>query len=58
MSTNPNALADKIVAMAEDGLRPLDRTIASWPGEFKAIIWQAVVEIATRRAEEAKQTPG
>lgn len=47
-------LADQITTMAEDTLRGLDRTISSWPGEFRAIIWEAVADIATRRASAAR----
>lgn len=48
--------ADMVVALAEDGLRPIDRTIAAWPAEFQAIIWDAVADIASRRAEKARNT--
>ena len=48
------ATADKIVSLAEDGLRDLDRTIAAWPAEFRAIIWIAVADIARRRVAEAQ----
>lgn len=48
------ALADQITTMAEDTLRVLDRTISSWPGEFRSIVWMAVADIATRRATAAR----
>lgn len=48
------AMADKIIAMAEDALRGLDRAISAWPGEFRAIVWGAVADIARRREDEAK----
>jgi hypothetical protein len=48
------ALADKIVSFAEDGTRSIDRAIAAWPDDFKAIIWDAVAEIAKQRAAEAR----
>lgn len=48
------ALADKIVSFAEDGTRTIDRAIAAWPDEFKAIIWDAVAEIAKQRAAQAR----
>lgn len=44
------SVADRVVSLAEDGLRGIDRTIAAWPAEFRAIVWEAVFEIATRRA--------
>jgi len=50
--------ADKIVSLAEDGLRDLDRTIASWPAEFRAIIWIAVADIAQRRLHAARNDVG
>jgi hypothetical protein len=46
--------ADKIVSLAEDGLRGIDRTIGAWPAEFRAIIWEAVADIASRRARVAR----
>jgi len=48
--SDPFSVADKVVSLAEDGLRGIDRTIGAWPAEFRAIIWEAVVEIASRRA--------
>lgn len=48
------ALADKVVALVEDGLRGLDRTIITWPAEFRAIIWEAVADTAARRAIAAR----
>lgn len=48
------ALADKIVSFAEDGTRGLDRAIAAWPAEFRAVIWDAVAAIATARAKAAR----
>lgn len=48
-------LADKIVSLAEDGMRGIERTISTWPAEFRAIIWEAVADIASRRAAEAKR---
>ena len=49
------ALADKIVSSAEHGLSAFERSISHYPAEFKAIMWDAVVEIALRRAEAARQ---
>ncbi len=46
--------ADRIVSLAEDGLRGIDRTIDAWPAEFRAIIWDAVADIASRRARVAR----
>lgn len=48
-------LTDKIVAMVEDGLRPFDQTISSWPSEFRAIMWESVVVVASQRAKEARK---
>lgn len=48
------AVADQVVSLAEDGLRTVDRTIAAWPAEFRAIIWDAVAQIAYQRAAEAR----
>ncbi len=49
------ALADKIKATAEAGLSNLEMTLRKWPAEFRAIMWDAVVEIAGRRAEAARR---
>jgi len=48
------ALADKVVSFAEDGTRGIDRAIAAWPAEFRALIWDAVAAIATTRAADAR----
>jgi hypothetical protein len=48
------SVADKVVSLAEDGLSVIDRTIAAWPAEFRAIIWDAVVGIAAQRAEASR----
>lgn len=47
-------VADRVVTLVQDGLGPIDRTIASWPAEFRVIIWEAVADTASRRAEAAK----
>ena len=47
-------IAGKVVSMAEDTLAVLDRTISTWPSEFRAIIWDAVADIASRRAAAAR----
>jgi len=51
------ALATKISAKAEDALARLDHemTIMKWPAEFRAIMWETVADIASRRASKAKQ---
>jgi len=48
------SVADKVVSLAQDGLAGIDRTVAAWPAEFRAIIWDAVADIATRRAAAAR----
>lgn len=48
------SVADKVVSMAQDGLRGVDRMIEAWPAEFRAIIWEAVADIASRRAAAAR----
>jgi len=48
------SLADQVVSLAEDGVSGIDRTIISWPAEFRAIIWDAVADIAARRAAAAR----
>lgn len=52
MST-PLEIAEKLTEMAGKTLRPLERQIATWPDEFRAIVWQAVAETANRLAAEA-----
>jgi hypothetical protein len=49
-------LAEKITAFAEDGVRNLDVVIKGWPAEFRAIMWDAVAEIAKHRAADARQS--
>lgn len=50
------AVAAKITKKAEDALAGLEREMAimKWPSEFRAIMWGAVVEIASRRASSAR----
>ena len=48
------SVADKVVSLAQDGLRGIERTVAAWPAEFRAIIWDAVADIASRRAAAAR----
>lgn len=52
------SVADKVVSLAQDGLDGIDRTVAKWPAEFRAIIWEAVADIATRRAAAAREGRG
>ena len=49
-------IASKVTSMADDALRPLDLTIAAWPGEYRAIIWQAVADMALSRAMDARES--
>jgi hypothetical protein len=48
------SIADKVVALVEDGLQGIDRTIINWPAEFRVIVWDAVADIAHRRAAAAR----
>ena len=48
--------ADKIATMAENALAGLELSIKHWPGDFRAIVWDAVAAIATRRAEAARRS--
>lgn len=48
-------LAGKIVSLAEQGLSAFEASIDHYPPEFKAIMWDAVCEIASRRAEAARK---
>jgi hypothetical protein len=52
------AAADKVLAMAEDSLAGLEMTIAHWPADFRAIIWEAVAGVASRRAENCRKAKG
>jgi hypothetical protein len=49
------SIADRVVSLVEDGLRPIERTVAAWPAEFRAIIWEAVADVASRRALAIRQ---
>ncbi len=48
-------ISDKVMTMAEGALHSLDVVISSWPGDFRAIMWETVADIATRRAADAKK---
>lgn len=51
------ALAEKITTKAEEALAKLELEMAMmrWPAEFRAIMWEAVVEVAKQRAAAAKE---
>jgi hypothetical protein len=49
-------LAEKLTTMAEGAVSSLDRTIAAWPAEFRAIMWEAVAEVAKHRAADARKS--
>ena len=49
-----NAIADMVIDHATFALRPLERTIANWPAEFRSIMWQAVVLEAQSRQKAAE----
>lgn len=51
---NARALAENITATVEAGLLNFELAINKWPAEFQAIMWDAVVEIAGRRAQAAR----
>lgn len=55
-------LAEKITDKAQGALADLDREMAimKWPAEFRAIMWEAVADLAARRAAECRvgQTEG
>lgn len=50
-----SALASKIVDFAENALSGLEREMVKWPADFSAIMWEAVADIASRRAEACRQ---
>jgi len=50
------AAADKIMSMSEDALAPLALSMKHWPEEFKAIVWDAVAQLASKRAEVARRS--
>lgn len=49
-------IASKITAKAEGALAGLDKEMAimKWPAEFRAIMWEAVAQIASIRADAAR----
>lgn len=51
-------IADKITTKADRALADLELEMAmmKWPGEFRAIMWEAVAAIAKQRATAAKQS--
>jgi len=49
-------VAEKIEAMLTDTLRPLKATIKGWPADFRVIIWEALADIASRHAQEARNS--
>jgi hypothetical protein len=49
-------VADKIIVMVNSALSALDHEIASWPADFRAIMWDTVADVASRRAEAARRS--
>lgn len=49
-------VADRITTMAEGALAGLERQMAGWPAEYRAIVWGAVADIASRRASKLSST--
>jgi len=47
-------LADRIVSVADDALRGVQQFVTGWPPEFSAIMWEAVSELAAKRAKTAR----
>lgn len=56
MSANPEELAEKIAKKAAALLGPLEleMALAKWPAEFRVIMWEAVADTATLRANDAR----
>ena len=53
-ATRAISIADQVLSLAQDGLRGIDRTISAWPPEFRAIIWDAVKNMADSRAKACR----
>lgn len=53
--TEPAEVASRILALAEDGLRGIERTISAWPSEFRVIIWETVASLAAEHAKAARE---
>lgn len=53
-------LADKITAKAEEALSRLELEMAmgKWPPDFRAIMWEAVVVVASSRAKASRASVG
>lgn len=49
-------VAERVSARATEALGELDREmkLMKWPAEFRAIMWEAVADLASRRANEAR----
>ncbi len=50
------AIADEVVSKAEGALAAIEREliVMKWPPEFCAIMWDAIADIASRRALKAR----
>ena len=47
-------LAGKITTFVEQAVGPLERTIDTWPADFRAVMWDAVAIVAKDRADKAR----
>lgn len=54
--TQAVALATKISIKAEETLAGVDREmlIMKWPNEFRAVMWEAIADMASIRAKDAR----
>ena len=48
-------MSTRIVMMAEDALKDLNQSIDNWPNYARAIVWDAVAELAKLRADKARK---
>lgn len=56
MSIDPETaikLATDISEVIERELRPLDAMMATWPADFKVLMWESIAAVASVRAKQA-----
>jgi hypothetical protein len=46
-------LAADISEMIERELRPLDAMMATWPADFRVLMWESIAAVANVRAKQA-----
>lgn len=53
--TDAKQVAENVLARARLELAGMESTISGWPADFRAIMWDAVSEVAQSKAADARR---